>query len=628
MKTEKQYGGRKSGRTHKDLEAIRDVDLYMDWIDEEKEETDTLNSKRKRSRKKKKKKETITENTAVPEPTAEAEPVLLQQNNDHIHNPEPEVEREINPVQHALNLEEEVEDVNQPWPHPNASYDECLVCQETISPSYSLPCGHTYCHNCTLTNLTITLLTPKKKNFNGLFCSHRCGCSFLTTGPSVLQPELRETITWGLKLRADGNKLIVEKAVEDGILNDVVRTNCRNDEKEILEWCKSKYSIYECCEKNCENYFAVRNVCGPADDQDGNMVGEQEGGLYCDECTIKGGAREIISVWRPTVSSSYAPAMVNGSYLFCQELSEEDRAAAQSCVCDTDDNALAQQDELQVIQAIYPDLVDVIVPSPAAAGENGAYFTVRIANPTMTTATNNTTSTELTTSSSDVSAENMLLKERLSSELVLHVWYPAGYPSCSPPMVRITMGNLSLVDMNIHRKNQLYERIVSTLQPSNMSPIESCNNLAEEDSIGVYNCVKAFADWIRDFEMNRIALRAQQHRLHICDQILTLRCPRCSTAILDFDGCFALECNNCRAGFCGWCMRDCGVDAHSHVLGCSVNYYPGDYFGPFSDFMRVHNLERQRKVDAYISSSAVENDCRAEVKAAIRGDLIGLEIYE
>mmetsp|Transcript_23509 Transcript_23509/g.39905 ORF Transcript_23509/g.39905 Transcript_23509/m.39905 type:complete len:624 (-) Transcript_23509:2555-4426(-) len=621
MKVEKQYYGRRSGRTHRDLEVIR-ADVYMGGTDEGKDDFDIQYPKRRRSRKRKKKKE--------PEP----EPELI--------NPEPEVEPELDPPVPGLNIEEEMKDdekaVDLPWPHPDASYDECLLCCETISPSYSLSCGHTYCHNCTLGYLTSTLLTPKKKIFTGLFCFYRCGCSFLTTPPFVLQPEMREKVVWGLKLMEDGNKLIVEKAAADGLVTDVVRATCNNDEIKILEWCKSKYSIYKCCKEQCENYFAVRNVCGPADDNeqgddvnsrgDGDdRVGDddEEGGLLCDACTVKGGAREHISVWRPIVNSSYAPTVVNGSSLFCQELTDEDLASAHSCVCDTDDNASAQQIELEIIQAIYPDLVDVIVPTPTTAGDRGAYFTVRIANPSITTqeAANNASST--TTQTSRVQS-NILLKKRLSSELVLHVWYPEGYPSCSPPVVRITMGSLSLADMNIHRKNQLYERIVSTLQPQNLSPNQGNDAGADEDSTGVYNCVKSFADWIGDFEMNRIALRAQQHRLHICEKILTLRCPRCSTAILDFDGCFALVCNNCSAGFCGWCMRDCGADAHDHVLECSANYHPGDYFGPFSDFMRVHNLERQRKVDAYITSAAVEKECRAEVVKAIKGDLIGLNI--
>ena len=55
-------------------------------------------------------------------------------------------------------------------------------------------------------------------------------------------------------------------------------------------------------------------------------------------------------------------------------------------------------------------------------------------------------------------------------------------------------------------------------------------------------------------------------RMKIVDDILTLRCPRCLQAFLDFSGCFALRCSMCPCGFCGWCLKDCGSDSHSHVM--------------------------------------------------------------
>merc|ERR1719217_444733 len=56
-------------------------------------------------------------------------------------------------------------------------------------------------------------------------------------------------------------------------------------------------------------------------------------------------------------------------------------------------------------------------------------------------------------------------------------------------------------------------------------------------------------------------------------ELLTLKCPRCGQAFHDFDKCFALVCPRpgCHAGFCGWCLTDCGVDAHRHVaFECAV----------------------------------------------------------
>ena len=49
--------------------------------------------------------------------------------------------------------------------------------------------------------------------------------------------------------------------------------------------------------------------------------------------------------------------------------------------------------------------------------------------------------------------------------------------------------------------------------------------------------------------------RAQAHRQHIIDNLLTLRCPNqaCRAAFLDFVGCMALECHACSTAFCGYC---------------------------------------------------------------------------
>ena len=61
-------------------------------------------------------------------------------------------------------------------------------------------------------------------------------------------------------------------------------------------------------------------------------------------------------------------------------------------------------------------------------------------------------------------------------------------------------------------------------------------------------------------------------RKRIVEDVLTLRCPRprCKMAFLDFNGCCALTCGNnqCNAGFCAWCLHDCGADAHAHVASC------------------------------------------------------------
>jgi hypothetical protein len=99
-------------------------------------------------------------------------------------------------------------------------------------------------------------------------------------------------------------------------------------------------------------------------------------------------------------------------------------------------------------------------------------------------------------------------------------------------------------------------------------------------------------------------------RQHIVDEILTLRCPRktCRQAFVDFDGCFALTCGNkqCNAGFCAWCLKDCGGDAHSHVANCPDNptrqvydnfqAFEAHHRGRKASLVRVELNKKDRKV--------------------------------
>lgn len=91
-------------------------------------------------------------------------------------------------------------------------------------------------------------------------------------------------------------------------------------------------------------------------------------------------------------------------------------------------------------------------------------------------------------------------------------------------------------------------------------------------------------------------------RCNIVDNILTLRCPRtnCRQAFVDFDGCFALTCsnNNCQAGFCAWCLKDCGDDAHSHVRNCKDNKNNKSVHGSLDMFHDHHRQRKQKLIES------------------------------
>jgi hypothetical protein len=97
--------------------------------------------------------------------------------------------------------------------------------------------------------------------------------------------------------------------------------------------------------------------------------------------------------------------------------------------------------------------------------------------------------------------------------------------------------------------------------------------------------------------------KISRHRLHIAENILTLKCPRaqCGRAFLDYAGCMALYCQ-CGCGFCAWCLADCGADAHPHVLQCPHNLQRGGYGGSLEQFNTAHRARVRPLVLAYLAT--------------------------
>jgi hypothetical protein len=98
-------------------------------------------------------------------------------------------------------------------------------------------------------------------------------------------------------------------------------------------------------------------------------------------------------------------------------------------------------------------------------------------------------------------------------------------------------------------------------------------------------------------KMEALGLELFEARKHIIDNILTLSCPRCSQAFVDFTGCMALTCSaaGCGCEFCAWCLKDCGKDAHSHVRNCPVRPAGVDTYFATSDQYR--EAWKQRRID-------------------------------
>jgi hypothetical protein len=92
--------------------------------------------------------------------------------------------------------------------------------------------------------------------------------------------------------------------------------------------------------------------------------------------------------------------------------------------------------------------------------------------------------------------------------------------------------------------------------------------------------------------------KAELIRLEITSEILNLKCPapNCGAVFADFDGCFALTCARCKAGFCAWCLEHCGNDAHAHCLQVH-----GSYYGTREQFVESQRVRRQDMVRQRLS---------------------------
>lgn len=115
-------------------------------------------------------------------------------------------------------------------------------------------------------------------------------------------------------------------------------------------------------------------------------------------------------------------------------------------------------------------------------------------------------------------------------------------------------------------------------------------------------------------------------RQHIENHILQLGCPRCQQAFVDFNGCWALTCTRCSCGFCGWCLQDCGHDAHTHVRQpCpQAEAVPDPIFPPggFAAFEAHHTRRRAQQLQQFLANTSIE--VRQGVLRELRVQLTGM----
>jgi len=117
----------------------------------------------------------------------------------------------------------------------------------------------------------------------------------------------------------------------------------------------------------------------------------------------------------------------------------------------------------------------------------------------------------------------------------------------------------------------------------------------------------------------------QKNRQHVVDNILTLRCPKCSQAYHDFDGCLSLRCSKCKCYFCAKChnINKDSMTSHDHIATCTVGgKMNGVFFATKTEIFKFQNHMRTQKLKQFISGRSDKFD----LLHALGKDLVDLKL--
>jgi hypothetical protein len=309
----------------------------------------------------------------------------------------------------------------------------CELCSDVIElemAALTLSCNHVFCVECARRSFEIAWRS-KKKTFHHLFCPFRCGACFDTS--ANLPADLRAIVEERKVAMEQAKILTLHKAEADGLVTEAVRARY----SDLVEFAMEKYSLYVC--HTCENLFPLRSVCGPAAPAagGGNAGDEEEApddpdgfNYYCSNCTVVGGERERIEVWRDTnkkVSST------------------EDKEAV-VFLCDSDDNAMAQQCEIEVLLSIYADEIQMLTPAPSSEGDPCASFIIKAPR---NIRYDRSTGSPLNRAS-----------DRIGQELSFEFQMTPGYPATEFPVLILNFGTLSFAELDLWMRESVRKRMV------------------------------------------------------------------------------------------------------------------------------------------------------------------------
>jgi len=95
----------------------------------------------------------------------------------------------------------------------------------------------------------------------------------------------------------------------------------------------------------------------------------------------------------------------------------------------------------------------------------------------------------------------------------------------------------------------------------------------------------------------------QRYYDYIINKILSLSCPECGQAYIDFNGCCALKCSRCKCNFCAWCLEASPTTSrnHTHVMNCrvAISYGNTGYFGKNESVAKAEKKLKTQKLQVF-----------------------------
>jgi hypothetical protein len=150
--------------------------------------------------------------------------------------------------------------------------------------------------------------------------------------------------------------------------------------------------------------------------------------------------------------------------------------------------------------------------------------------------------------------------------------------------------------------------LAKSLQPDVWAKYTAAKERVAEQRINA-ELEAGFEERLQMARANAGGAEREATKAHIIEKILTLACPRCHQAFLDWNGCLALSCSRagCGCGFCGLCQEDCGGDAHGHVRnGCPyaerVGVRKGEFFLAEGDKFKVLGKVKAIRLREYLDT--------------------------